>query len=132
MNLRWLRDEVVAAETLGRSGEKYILSGQYGTFKEIAKWVQEVSGARPPRLVVPLWIARIVAPGVAWYSRWLGMRPLVTPEAIQIVDRHQKIATEKAAVELGFQTRPLQETIVDTVNWLQNHERAKSQLDFNG
>ncbi len=132
VDVRDVAAAAVAAETSGRCGEKYILTGEYGTFKEIARWVQEFSGVRPPLLIVPLWIAKIVAPWVAWYSRLLGIRPLVTPEAIQIVDCHQKILTDKAAVELGFQARPLKETISDTVNWLQNHEQAKVQLDSTG
>lgn len=124
VDVRDVASAAVAAETKGRCGERYILSGQYATFIEIAKWVREVSGARPPLLAVPLWVAKIVAPGVAWYSRRLGTRPLVTPEAIQIVACHQNIASEKAAVELGFQARPLKETITYTVRWLQVHEQA--------
>jgi len=116
----------VAAETKGRCGERYILPGQYGTFKSIAGWVHEISGARPPLLNVPIWMAKMSAPLVVWYSRRLGIRPLVTPEAIEIVGCHQNISTRKAAVELGFQTRPLQETIADTVRWLQNFDSIES------
>ena len=60
----------------------------------------------------------MAAPLVVWYSRRLGIRPLVTPEAIQIVDCHQDIKTQKAANELKFQSRPLKETITDTIRWL--------------
>ncbi len=111
----------VAAEQNGRCAERYIIHGAYATFLSIAGWVQEISGARPPLVHVPIWLAKIAAPSVVWYSRWLGIRPLVTSEAIQIVGCHQKIETNKAAVELGFQARPLQETIADTVRWLQDH-----------
>ena len=126
VDVRDVAAAAVAAETKGRCGEKYILAGDYMTIKEIANWVQDISGKKPPAIVVPLWIAKIVAPLVVWYSRWLGVRPLVTPEAVQIVDCHQKISTEKAAVELGFETRPLRETIADTVCWLQDHESRNS------
>ncbi len=115
----------IAAEKKGRCGERYILHGEYGTFKSIAGWVQETSGARPPILNVPMWLARSVAPLVVWYSRRRGIRPLVTPEAIQIVGCHQKISTTKSAVELDFQPRPLRETITDTVRWLQEEVEAK-------
>ena len=122
VDVRDVARAAVIAEERGRSGERYILTGQYGTFKAIANWVQEASGARPPLLNVPVWLAKWSAPLVVWYSRRLGIRPLVTPEAIEIVGCHQNIATRKAQIELGFQARPLRETIVDTVDWLNEYE----------
>jgi dihydroflavonol-4-reductase len=112
----------VAAETRGRAGERYILCGEYANFKTIARWVQASCGARPPLLNVPVNLARFATPFVTWYSKLLGQRPLVTPESIEIVVCHQNVATSKAAEELGFQARSLQETIDETVGWLQNHE----------
>jgi dihydroflavonol-4-reductase len=125
VDVRDVAHAAVAVEASGRCGEKYILKGEYATFKSIADWVQDACGARPPLLNLPLWVARIAAPLVVWNSRRLGTRPLVTPEAIQIVDCHQNIATDKAAIELGFQPRPLQETVTDTVGWLLDHEAVK-------
>ena len=119
-----VRDVVVAAiaaENRGHTGERYILAGDYASFKEIANWVCETTGVRRPLFNVPVWIAKIVAPFAVMYSRWLGIRPLVTPEAVQIVECHQKISTEKAAVELGFRNRPIKETITDTTLWIQDH-----------
>lgn len=126
VDVRDVARAAVAAESNGRCGERYILHSQYATFESIAGWVQETSGARPPRLVLPIWVAKIFAPAVVWYSRLRGIRPLVTPEAIQIICCHQNIATEKAATELGFQPRPIRETVVDTVRWLQKRESNQS------
>ncbi len=122
VDVRDVARAAVAAEEKGRCGERYILFGEYATFKSIANWVQEISGARAPLMNVPLWIAKTAAPLVVWYSRFRGIRPLVTPEAVQIVNCHQNISTDKAAVELGFRARPLRETIADTVQWLQERD----------
>ena len=111
----------VSAETRGLTGERYILCGEYADFKTIVRWVSTECGARPPLLNVPVWLAKMTAPIVVWYSQLLGQRPLVTPESIEIVVCHQNISTNKAAVQLGFQTRPLQQTIIETARWLQNH-----------
>jgi dihydroflavonol-4-reductase len=126
VDVRDVAEAALAAESQGGSGQRYILSSQYGSFKQIAGWVQEFSGARPPRLNVPVWIAKQAAPLVAWYSRRLGIRPLVTPQSIEIVGCHQNIVTRKAAMELDFQPRPLRETIADTVAWLRHHESSKA------
>lgn len=105
VDVRDVARAAVAAEANARNGERYILPGHYGSFKQIADWVHEVSGARPPLLNVPVWMAKRAAPLVVWYSRRLGIRPLVTPEAIEIVGCHQSIVTQKAAVELGSTLR---------------------------
>lgn len=122
VDVRDVAQAAVAAESRGRCGERYILHSQYATFKSIAGWVQETSGSRPPLLNLPIWTAKAVAPMVVAYSRLRGIRPLVTPEAIQIICCHQKVSTSKAVDELGFRPRPIRETIVDTVGWLQMQE----------
>ena len=126
VDVRDVARAAVAAESRGRCGERYILYSQHVTFKSIAGWVQEVCGARPPRLLLPIWMAKVFAPAVVWYCRLRGIRPLVTPEAIQVICCHQKILTDKAATELGFQARPVRETVVDTVGWLQDRESNES------
>ena len=126
VDVRDVARAAVAAESRGRCGERYILYSQYATFQAIAGWVQEACGTRPPRLVLPIWMAKIFAPAVVWYSRLRRVRPLVTPEAIEIVCCHQNIATEKASTELGFEPRPIRETVVDTVRWFQESESFES------
>ena len=111
----------VAAEQRGRRGHRYILAGEYATFKSIANLVQQATGARPPRLNVPIWLAKAAAPLAAWFSRRAGQRPLITPETMQIITCHQKIETAKAAEELGFRPRPIRESVRDAINWLQDH-----------
>ncbi len=119
VDVRDVAKAAVAAESQGRIGENYILAGEHATFAQIANWVRDFSGARPPFINVPIWVARFAAPWVARYSRLTGIRSLITPEAIQIVECHQHIDTNKADIDLGFQPRPLRETIEDSVQWFQ-------------
>jgi nucleoside-diphosphate-sugar epimerase len=63
---------------------------------------------------------------IVWLSRFTGRRPLVTPESIEIVSRHQNIQTDKAEQDLGFQHRPLKTTISDTIAWFQQHHMTAS------
>jgi dihydroflavonol-4-reductase len=111
----------VSAETRGQRGQRYILAGEYATFKTIAQWIHQAVGAKPPRLNLPVWVARAAAPLVARFSRLFGGKPLITPETIQIITCHQKIETNKAAVELGFSPRPLEQTVKDSIHWLLEH-----------
>ena len=129
IDVRDVARAAVAAESAGRCGQRYILYSQHVTFKTIADWVQEATGSRPPLLVLPVWMAKMFAPLVVGYSRVRGIRPLVTPEAIHIICCHQKISTDKAAKELGIQPRPIRDTIIDTVRWLQTHASTESAGD---
>jgi len=130
VDVRDVANAAVSAESNGTCGEKYILSSQYVTFNSFALWVEEVTGVRPPLFILPIWMAKMFAPIITGYSRLRGIRPLVTPEAIQIICCHQKISTEKAATELGFQARQIHETVVDTVRWLQSDELINKSSDL--
>jgi dihydroflavonol-4-reductase len=111
----------LAAESRGTKGEHYILKGEYAEFSRVADYVFQATGARPPRINVSKSVARAAAPLIVSLSRLTGQRPLITPESIQIISRHQKIETDKAEKELGLRPRPLKTTISDTVAWFQQH-----------
>lgn len=108
-----------AAEREGRCGERYILPGHYATLRQLADWACESAGVKPPPQL-PAWVATVSAPAVQLACRVLNRRPLMTMDSVKIIRRHQLIETDKAEREIGFRSRPLQETIADTIGWLQN------------
>jgi len=107
-----------AAEERGRTGERYLLPGHYASFPALAALMQKASGRRPPRLVAPIWLARVGAPFLGAWCKVTGGRPLYTNESLSILSRsHADIRGDKAARELGFRARPLEETVRDTWDW---------------
>ena len=106
--------------------QHYIIKGEYAPFSLIADYVYQETGVKPPKINVPVWSARVAAPMIVWLSQFTGRRPLITPESIEIVSRHQKIETNKAERELGFKHRPLQTTISDTIAWFQEQHMMTS------
>jgi dihydroflavonol-4-reductase len=44
----------------------------------------------------------------------------VTREVLQVIGRYAWYDTTKARTELGWASRPLRETLTDTIRWLQN------------
>lgn len=108
----------IQAEQRGRTAERYLLSGYWHSLAELAGIIEEVCGVKIPRLVFPLWLASIGAPFGELYARLLKRRPLFTRESIKILkDSNRHISHAKATKELGYQTRPLSETIADTFEW---------------
>jgi len=107
----------LAAERRGARGARYILSGRWASLEGLAALVARVEGARPPRLVCPMWLARAGAPLALGWSRLSGTRPLFTPAALHALRNHRRVSHERAARELGWAPRPLEETVADTFEW---------------
>jgi dihydroflavonol-4-reductase len=110
----------LAAEQYGRKGERYILSGHWHPFGELAGFVEEVSGAKAPSYTSPFWLARVGAPFVTAWSRITRTQPLYTSEALKVLaNSNRRISCEKAVRELGYSARPLIDTLRDICRWLE-------------
>lgn len=107
----------LAAERVGGKGECYLLSGRWESLKDLAALVERVDGARPPRLVCPMWLARAAAPFALGWSRLAGSRPLFTPAALHALRHHRRVSCRKAARDLSHSPRPLAQTVADTFEW---------------
>lgn len=107
----------LAAERRGTRGGRYILSGRWLSLEGLAALVARVRGARPPGLVCPMWLARAAAPLALGWSRLSGTRPIFTPAALHALRNHRHVSHERAVRELGWEPRPLEETIADTFEW---------------
>jgi len=107
----------IAAARLGRRGERYLLSGSWLTVPALSHQVARAAGTRPPRLVVPMSLARLGAPFAEVVSRLAGTSPLFTSESLQALRHHSAICRDKAGRELGYAPRPLAETIATTLAW---------------
>jgi len=122
MRLGWVdvRDVVqgaIAAEQRGRSGQRYLLTGQWRSVENLADIVTHLSGSVRPRFVAPLWLAMMGAPFVTLWSRLLKIRPRYTTESLHVLKNHRFVSHQKATEELDYQPRPIRETIKDTIEW---------------
>ncbi len=107
----------IAAAERGRRGERYLLTGHPLSFRDLAKHLEASSGVRMPRFVTPLWLARMASPAVIAASKLMKSRPLMTPYALQIVACNYHFKYDKAAAELGYQPRPIEDTLTDMLSW---------------
>ena len=122
----------IQAEKSAPAGSKFILGGHWASLAEIACLVHNAGGAQPPAFTCPMWIASASAPLVTAFEHMRGRRPLYTRAAIIAINSNHHISHAKASLELGYQPRPLQETIADTLDWFhscgllpgEHHERT--------
>ena len=122
VDVRDVADGLIAVAERGRRGEVYILSGELITVEEILATLSRLTGIRPPRLKLPAWLAGLAADAATALSRLRGGRPLFTRESLAILRSNALVSHAKATRELGWQPRPIRDSIADTVRWLKVEE----------
>jgi dihydroflavonol-4-reductase len=132
VDVRDLANGVIACAEKGRKGEGYIMSNSFVTIQDIFSLIHRFSGAPEVKVILPLPIARLIAFLGELVARITKKPPMLTTFSIYNLARNNNFDCSRAARELGFTCRPFEETIRDTVKWLQaegkiNAETAPAQ-----
>lgn len=126
VDARDVAQAALAAARAVRPGGPYFLSGHWRTLAEVAQAVFAWGGRRPPRLVVPLGLARLAAPFAEAWARLSRSEPLFTRESLHVIRSfHGVRGADEAARDLRFAPRPFEETVRDALDWF----RAQGWLD---
>jgi len=108
----------ISAMHKGRAGEKYLLAGHWHSLKEFSELIHHHSGKKTVKSVLPLWLARLGLPFINTYSLLTKSEPLYTSESLKIIgEGNRMISHTKAKNELGFNPRPLTQTISDLLEY---------------
>ena len=120
LDVRDFADGVLRAAQSGRHGRRYILSGENLSSDKLLREVAAVCGNRPPRFLFPLkkWMLSPVVTAYELVSKATGKTPKVTRRLLQLWGRYAWYDTTRARQELGWQPRPLRDTLRDTIDWL--------------
>lgn len=121
VDVRDVAKGILLAARHGRSGECYILSNHYFSIAELLEAVRHVIGGHR-KLCLPMFLAKACLPLFTWIAKIRKTRPLFTKYALYTLQSKSQFSHAKASRELGYETRPLQTTIRDTIHWLQNKE----------
>jgi len=121
VDVRDVVDGSLKAGQKGGRGQRYILSGNWFSLADLAQLVERIVGSRAPRLTLPLWLAKGVSRLAGGFAGISSRYPAFTPDALLAVGKHRKISNEKARLELGYNPRPLEETIRDTFDWFRDN-----------
>lgn len=114
---------LIGAFRRGRSGQSYLLGGRHLSVGDLAAIAEEATGVRPPRTVLPIWTARLGLPFIATAARVRGVEPLYTRESLDALGLKSRIDHSLAERELGFSTRPIEETVRELYAWFgPNHD----------
>jgi len=109
----------------GKVGERYILGGENMTLRDILTVVAELNKCRPPRIRLP---HNVVLPLAFLAESWVRMRgkgePFATVDGVRMSKKRMFFSSSKAIRELGYETRPVRDAFVDSVDWF----RAKGYV----
>jgi dihydroflavonol-4-reductase len=126
VDVRDVVNAAIHAETKGRVGERYILSGHWHCLKELSEMTERISGKKTTKIQAPLFIARLGIPFIKIYSVLRNEHPLYTSESLDILKNSPRnISCEKAKRELDYNPRPLEETLKDTFLWYKQNSLIK-------
>jgi dihydroflavonol-4-reductase len=105
----------------GRPGERYILGNRNYTWDRLFADLARLSGIEPPALRLPVPAALALAEALA---RAPGPTP-ITPVEVRSAGRWWTYRSTKARRELGWTTRPHEETVERTVEWYREREAGR-------
>jgi len=112
----------ISAIEKGKTGERYILSGMWLSLPDLVKIISRYYDIKSNWTIMPYWFAELGVPFLKAYARLRSVEPLYTAESLDIIKHsHRMISNDKARNELGYDPRPLEETIHDTLEWFKNN-----------
>jgi dihydroflavonol-4-reductase len=120
-------DGHLLAADRGRPGERYILGGVNLGWPELIDRVADLSGVRHPILVLPTAVGRL-----ARIREAAGIPGAVSAEASNLMGQDWRFTSKKARRELGYESRPLDDTIGETIDWYLELIQAGTFADSGG
>lgn len=108
---------IILAINKGKRGECYLLTGVQKTIKEYLDEVAKVAEMKPIKHKINYTFILIMSKFSEMYYKIANLKPLMTTYSIKVLKSNSNFSNEKAKKELGFTTRPFEETIRDVVNF---------------
>lgn len=117
VDVRDLAAGCIAAVDKGRCGESYIPANDVINFMDFANMAISERSGKGIKFSIPVKVAKITAVVAEAASKVTGHEPMLTSYNIYNLSRNNDFDTTKAREELGYTTRPYEETIHDMVAW---------------
>ncbi len=117
VDVRDVVNGIIAAGNNGGSGEGYLLSGELLTLSRLMTTLHELSHIPAPSVKVPYRLALAAACVAPLLARATGKPPRFTPYSLRVLRSNALMDCSKARRELAYTTRPLNESLADTIAW---------------
>lgn len=118
-------DACIAARDRGGAGERYLLTGEDLSMREVAEAVARAGGRPAPRRTVPVGVALAAARAEAALARLTRRPPTAPLTGVRLAARPCRFDNGKARKALGFAPRPFEVCLPEALAWL----RAAGELE---
>ena len=123
LNIIYVKDiakGLLLAMEKGKQGEKYILGGPEVSLGEFLKTLDRAADIKRPVIFLPKWVVNVGISIITPIAMFFKIPfPLLKPQ-VNAMKRGSAVNASKAPRELGFSTRPLEESLRETVRWYQD------------
>jgi dihydroflavonol-4-reductase len=108
----------VAALTLGKPGNRYILGGENLTLKQILDKMSAITGIPSPTVKIPFAVAATYAFFEEWITgRMRGKEPRATLEEVRMGRKKMYASSAHAQQELDFRIVPVYPAMRAAIEW---------------
>jgi dihydroflavonol-4-reductase len=126
VDVRDLAEGVIACAEKGRKGEGYIMSNSFVTIRELFRLISKLTGSPEVKIILPIPLAKFIAFISGTMARLRKKTTMFTTYSVYNLARNNNFDCSKAMMELGYQCRPFEETIRDTVRWLEREGKVSA------
>ncbi len=113
VDVRDVAEGLIRLASHGRAGQRYLLTGENRTHAEFYAALADAAGRRYLRLPLPAWSAPLLAGLLGFFPAKADSRPILSRETARLMGRYFFFDNRRARDELGWQPRPLAETLRD-------------------
>ncbi len=101
----------------GVNGECYLLTGNHRSVVGLIEEAGKAANKKPVRRTVPTFLVKAASPFISLFAKMRHKEPLFTSFAVDCLTQNSNYSHLKASV-LGYEPRPLEKTMEDTVKWM--------------
>lgn len=123
VDVRDVSNGIIRCSEKGKKGECYILANRYFQVKEILEILHTITDKKRVTLILPRWLVKLTAPLAEAYYKLVKRTPLFTAYSLYTLISNSRFSHEKATKELDYHTRPMEETLKDSIEWLKKSKR---------
>ncbi len=121
VDIRDAAQAMILAADRGRVGERYIIAAEHANQVELFWYAAQVAGVKPPKFklsVRAIWTLAFVVENIL---KLFGKRIALNTESVLLSHVFNEMDCSKAREELGWEPRPIKESIHDAVHFYLQH-----------
>lgn len=116
---------LILAADKGRPGERYLISEKMISNAEVARLAAEAAGVAPPARSIPLPVSYLLAAAGSIKGKLRGTDERLSLESLRLMRAEAPLDHAKAVRELGWEPRPVEESIADAAKFWVGLRAAK-------